>query len=55
MSYKSRVEDKFMEYERGDISFNELKLQIYDIVDELKYNFKTYPELTKYKDKKEKL
>ena len=45
MSYKSRIENKFMEYERGDISFNKLKLQIYNIVDELEYNFKTYPEL----------
>ena len=44
ITYKSRTEDKFMEYERGKISFNELKLQIYNLVDELEYNFKIHPE-----------
>ena len=45
MSYRSKVEDKFVEHERGDISFDELKFQVYNLVDELEYNFKTYPEL----------
>ena len=45
MSYKSKVEAKFTEYEKGKVSFNELKLRVYNLVDELEYNFKTYPEL----------
>lgn len=45
MSYKSKVEAEFTKYEKGKTSFGELKSNVHNLVDELEYNFKTYPEL----------
>jgi len=35
------VEDEFIKYEKGEITYEALKNKIDDLVDQLEYNFKT--------------
>ena len=47
MSYKSLVTDEFRNFKNHVITLEELELTVIDLVDELEYNFKEYPELKK--------
>ena len=45
LSYKLLVMDEFRDFKNDRITLEQLEDKVVDLVDELEYNFKDYPEL----------